>query len=467
MNSKNTKKRLVASVLAMAMCFTMLVGSTFAWFTDNAATTACTITSAHFELQLLDKDNKSLEGETLSMVDKDGNNAEFKIEPNGTYQFETVTIKNAGDVNLKYKVQITGLEGNAELLNVLTWEYIIDETAGVVNDTYEGHLAADETAELVIKVTMDKNANNDYMDKTLSGIAINVLATQDTGDFDSFDDQYDKLAEYAPLEGTDTPDTPDPDAPVVEDVGTLAELQAAFKEAANEATGDITINLTKNFDVANSWTAITPEGYNGSNNVIVNGNGFKIKNLNDSLFVGSFGGAGSITINDLTIESSNISGENYNNMGLGAFVTYSDSSGKIELNNCHLKDSVVTCTNGYAGGLVGYTSSAMTVTNCTVNNSTINGQKSVGAIIGHGGADVTVNGCEVSECTISETLEGRDSAGAAAVAGRMSDGYTLTLKGTITVKENTINQGAAAPNANNIYTALGTPVTDEATLVTE
>lgn len=35
-NSKNTKRALLASVLSVVLCFAMLVGSTFAWFTDSA-----------------------------------------------------------------------------------------------------------------------------------------------------------------------------------------------------------------------------------------------------------------------------------------------------------------------------------------------------------------------------------------------------------------------------------------------
>ena len=38
MDKKTTKRSLVASVLALVMCVTMLVGTTFAWFTDTAST---------------------------------------------------------------------------------------------------------------------------------------------------------------------------------------------------------------------------------------------------------------------------------------------------------------------------------------------------------------------------------------------------------------------------------------------
>ncbi len=460
-NRKNTKSALMLSCLSLLLCVSMLVGSTFAWFTDTATTSVNTITAGNLDIQLLDADGESLENGTLALA---GTNVSEFIEPNGTYEFEPVTIKNAGNVHLKYKVAITGIDGNAELLEVLTWEFIVDGQTGTDFSSYEGTLAPEASHVLKIRFTMDKDAGNEYMNKTLSGIAINLTATQATGDFDSFQDDYDKLAEYPTV---DEPDIPETTGPVVEDVGTLAELQAAFDLASKGSTGDITINLTKDFDAANAWTSVNPNGA-GGNNIVVNGNGYTIKNLNDTLFIGAAGGYGSITINDLTIENANITKEANNGMGLGAFVTYSDASSSITLNNCHLVNSTVTCTDGYAGGLVGYVSSAMTVTNCSVTGCTINGQKSVAAIVGHGGANVTVNGCEVSGCAITETLEGRTSVGAAAIAGRMSGGCTLTLKGTITVQGNTITQGAAVTaEANSIYCANADYVNDGATLVTD
>ena len=37
-SSKSTKRALVSSALAIIMCVAMLVGATFAWFTDTAST---------------------------------------------------------------------------------------------------------------------------------------------------------------------------------------------------------------------------------------------------------------------------------------------------------------------------------------------------------------------------------------------------------------------------------------------
>ena len=38
MKKNSTKRSLLASVLALVMCVSMLVGTTFAWFTDTAST---------------------------------------------------------------------------------------------------------------------------------------------------------------------------------------------------------------------------------------------------------------------------------------------------------------------------------------------------------------------------------------------------------------------------------------------
>ena len=37
-SNKSTKRALVSSALAVLMCMAMLIGTTFAWFTDTAST---------------------------------------------------------------------------------------------------------------------------------------------------------------------------------------------------------------------------------------------------------------------------------------------------------------------------------------------------------------------------------------------------------------------------------------------
>ena len=49
-NSKTTKRALFSSVVALLLCFTMLLGTTFAWFTDSASTGVNTIQAGNLDI---------------------------------------------------------------------------------------------------------------------------------------------------------------------------------------------------------------------------------------------------------------------------------------------------------------------------------------------------------------------------------------------------------------------------------
>ena len=233
-----------------------------------------------------------------------------------------------------------------------------------------------------------------------------------------------------------------------ETAGTADELKTILGGYTTNSGDNITIELTKDFDMANNWTTYNIGNYNGVNSLTINGNGHKITNLNAPLIMGAFAGSGVITINDLTISNANIS-QNGANLGIGAFIMHSDASGGVVFKNCKLENSVIECTgadiaggSAYAGGLIGYSSSGTTTfTGCTVTNCKISGQKSAGALIGHAQSNLTVDGCTVTGNTVSETLADRTSPGAAAIVGRVTS-TPITVKNT-TVSGNTIKQGAA------------------------
>ena len=71
------------------------------------------------------------------------------------------------------------------------------ETA-VAIENFTGKLAANvgKSETYYIKGVMQTTAGNDYQNLTLEGITITVIATQDTVENDSFNNQYDKDAQY-------------------------------------------------------------------------------------------------------------------------------------------------------------------------------------------------------------------------------------------------------------------------------
>ena len=198
-NRKSTKRALLGSVMAMVLCLAMLVGATFAWFTDTASTGVNKIQAGNLDIEIQDETGKAID--TLAWATKDGTafaeDGKTPLwEPGCTYELTPFQIVNKGNLALKYKIVVTGLEGDAGLLKVIKFTYKTGEETFDMNT--EGHLTANGGASKVITVSahMDEAAGNEYMNKTLEGVKFTVYATQDTVESDSFTNQYDENATY-------------------------------------------------------------------------------------------------------------------------------------------------------------------------------------------------------------------------------------------------------------------------------
>ena len=212
-NKRATKRALLTSVMALVMCVVMLVGTTFAWFTDTASTGVNKIVSGNLKVDIVDKEgNNHLD--TLNFTKAAGapDGEQLLWEPGCRYVTEGFKIKNAGNLALKWKAEINkedaktkvvaGSNGkeNMNLLDVIDF-YIVKGTEenapAVAIENFTGTLSAKATSEVYyIKGVMKTSAGNDYQDLTLEGITITVYATQDTVENDSFGNEYDKDATY-------------------------------------------------------------------------------------------------------------------------------------------------------------------------------------------------------------------------------------------------------------------------------
>ena len=207
MKKNTTKRSLLASVLALVMCVTMLVGTTFAWFTDSASTAVNKIESGTLHVDIVDKDGNSLDGKTLSFRDVN-KNADILWEPGATFALDSFRIVNTGKLALKYKVIINGVNGNAKLLEAIDFFVKIGDAEKVALADWEGILLpvgkepiADKevvgaTDLITISGTMKKEAGNEYQGLSIDGIGITVVATQYTYEYDSKDNLYDEDADY-------------------------------------------------------------------------------------------------------------------------------------------------------------------------------------------------------------------------------------------------------------------------------
>ena len=194
-NRKSTKRALLGSVMAMVLCLAMLVGATFAWFTDTASTNVNKIQAGNLDvvLEMQNADGKwvSAEGKTLDFVKAaDAKGEAILWEPGCTYELPALRIRNNGNLALKHQVIITGINGSAKLNTAIDW------TIGDVAMGAEQHLAAGESNAFTIKGHMKESAGNEYMNESIDGIAITVVATQNTVESDSFGKDYDADAEY-------------------------------------------------------------------------------------------------------------------------------------------------------------------------------------------------------------------------------------------------------------------------------
>ena len=209
MTSKSTKRALITSALAILMCAAMLIGATFAWFTDTASTGVNKIVSGNLKVDIIGADSDShiekLNFTKATTTDAEAG-AEILWEPGCRYLTEGFRIANKGNLALKWKAQVnTGTtaanEGNFDLLDVIDFYLVTKAADGTETETaldeFTGNLKKTETSDVYyIKGVMQTTAGNDYQGLTLDGISITVVATQDTVESDSFDNQYDKDAEY-------------------------------------------------------------------------------------------------------------------------------------------------------------------------------------------------------------------------------------------------------------------------------
>ncbi len=201
---KKTRK-MIASLVAIVICFAMLIGTTYAWFTDSVVNTNNIIKSGNVDVELYHTNKKEtdekVDGATKLFVNVNGD--EMLWEP-GASTSETFTIKNEGSLALKYEFSIKALSktlnANAKsLLDVLTLtvkEGSASEEKFDFGHTFKGTIIAGaEPKTYTATINWASTANdNDYMNlKVLLGIEL--VATQFTVEEDGTGSEYDKEAQ--------------------------------------------------------------------------------------------------------------------------------------------------------------------------------------------------------------------------------------------------------------------------------
>lgn len=219
-NSKNTKRALLASVLSIVLCVAMLVGSTFAWFTDSVTSGNNIIKSGNLDVELHWADGTA----ALDAAEwKDASETaifNYDLWEPGYTEVRHIKISNVGSLALKYEIRIAANgEVNEEFAKVIDVYYIkggqqvanrtdltdankIGTLADVLAAPYaaKGHILAGENAADVatIALKMRETAGNEFMDASIGAdFAVQLVATQYASESDSFGSDYDKDADFA------------------------------------------------------------------------------------------------------------------------------------------------------------------------------------------------------------------------------------------------------------------------------
>ena len=226
-NKKATKRALLTSVMALAMCVVMLVGTTFAWFTDTASTGVNKIQAGNLDVKLMYSKDMVKWEEATEQTKLFDDNALW--EP-GYTQVVYLKVVNAGNLALKYEVSTNsydmerGKNAAGELFYIDKFLRIgtattenafngrsdaIAAIAGSEKNMGKEMQISDDWAVLDPKAeskpfavviymptTVGNEANNvqSWRHPSLKGFGLVVNATQATMESDSFDNTYDEKA---------------------------------------------------------------------------------------------------------------------------------------------------------------------------------------------------------------------------------------------------------------------------------
>ena len=427
-----TRNALFTSIISLLLCVSMLVGTTFAWFTDEVKSGRNMIAAGNLDVELYHSD----ENETDVKVD--GSTKLFNDvvlwEP-GAVLYDTLQVKNVGSLALKYDLNLTVLNEtvvNGYKLSDVIKVGVLDSALGT-GTTRDGligevtnwiplsqfamnkngiklEVGGEDTFTLVLywqpnsnEIDNRYNMNNENQGKKLElDIGVNLFATQVETEADSFGDDYDANA---------------PTLLTVNGVPykTVEEVNAALAAA----TGNVTVVMDNVDYVAESGNALTiPANVNAT--------------LEISGYVsltGAAGGAGiyvsegaSLTVSGDTLIAKGNAGVDDETGGSGI-----GGPGSITIDGVKALTAEGYGKNGYG---IGSATSTVTIKNSTVvmarggyynaaftDTSYVKDAKEGAPAIG--GAVITLN-----DTTVKNALGGSKAAG---IGARFWNGTTITI----------------------------------------
>ena len=277
---KNTKRALFSSVVALILCFSMLVGTTFAWFTDEVKSGVNQIVAGNLDVEVYygDPANKDSIQDIETLFD------DVTLWEPGAVAYENLTVVNEGTLALKYQLSVNFANENTVdgygLSQVLQVAVVEDGFSGTREEAMalEGTALADFMLPGELKATESKtygiviwwepsaddnnwNVNNG---KTTSDgekylhidLGVKLFATQLDADIeqDSFGPGYDEDAWHPEMQ-----------------VATAADLQAALNNGETNIT--LIDDIETDEPIVIPAPVVAPAMRSVSNGVVIDLNG--------------------------------------------------------------------------------------------------------------------------------------------------------------------------------------------------
>ncbi|MBR2986383.1 MAG: SipW-dependent-type signal peptide-containing protein [Clostridia bacterium] len=502
MTNKNTRRAFLASLMALLLCVSSLLSTTYAWFTDSVTSGNNVIKSGNLDIELEYWDGDSWE----DVAGKDDILTNELWEP-GVTEVAYLKVKNAGSLSFKYQLGINIISEtagkNAAGETFLLSDYIqfgVVEGINGENGAYANRedaiadvtgakkisagytkaasMASGDVLYLALVVymptTVDNTANHDGTNKPEINLGISAYATQYTEENDSFGTDYDAGAWMEAMP-----------------VYTEAELVTALNAAVGE---DILVVLAKDIVLTEAWTPIGDKDAGEYFTGVLDGNGHTISGLDiaSNDYDALISAAKDATIKNLTVEGT-VDGVNaagivarlegnsvVENCVNKVAVTGTTKAGGIVSNVTGADAKIVNCTNdadvscsraaaGGVGGIVGYVNgnASVDIINCT-NNGAVTGtdNQTTGAVVGYAAAN---SSGLIAGFTNSGTITGKNYVGDG--HGRwLEDANGLVLAGYCGTPANwseaktvdtpaelktTLTEAAAAGSGDNTIVLLG------------
>lgn len=424
MAQKNTKNLLLASIVSVVLCLSMLIGTTFAWFTDEAASGKNKIVAGNldirFEYGVLNADKTAIE--SWADISAAENLFSSNLWEPGHTEVAYLKLTNAGSLKLKYQLsmnieEIESVNANDEKLKLSSFiRYKLveldaeptpyaDREAALAAKGEEKPIASfredDKEMEsgdvryIALVVWMPSDVGNAANHKTgevtpTIDMSVNVVATQCTGEADGFNDRYDADA-WSKIEQENRKND------LIAEGYKPVESKGFDTAILNGLTGGTAENPAKVVVTENATTSNNANDYWGAPAVSLpnhsvldlNGNTIAVDGEGKNGLAAAVGATATISGGTYIYEGT-VSGSRWGavNVREGATLTMEN-----------MTISAPDASKGYAillsGASTPYTGGKLILRNCTINGNIFAGSKAeiiLENCIVNGSFDIMVNG---------------------------------------------------------------------------